>query len=162
MRMFARLICAAALLISARAHGLDRQTADVTRILRVCGMTVTNRVRDFERTPSAMLSLEQFQTVDFDAEADPPVYTKNKIREARAKAIQEGNVELLSSGALDDHGKRGSKWRDAKKPATDRSVKFQELYENLEKTLIDGSKKIADGNDDDEEIEPRTFSFNAP
>ena len=31
-------ICAAALLISARAHGFSRGTEDVTKILRVCGM----------------------------------------------------------------------------------------------------------------------------
>lgn len=31
-------ICAAALLIAARAHGFSRGTEDVTKILRVCGM----------------------------------------------------------------------------------------------------------------------------
>jgi transcription factor IIIB 90 kDa subunit len=129
-------ICAAALLIAARAHGFDKHCADVTRILRVCGMTVTSRVREFERTPAAHLSLEQFQTVDFEAEADPPIYTKNKIREARAKAIQQGNVHLLTSGVLDDQGKRGSKWRTGKqKQASERTVKFQELYLTLEQKL---------------------------
>jgi transcription factor IIIB 90 kDa subunit len=134
-------ICAAALLIAARAHGFDKQCADVTRILRVCGMTVTNRIREFERTPTAQLSLEQFQTMDFETEADPPIYTKNKIREARAKAIQEGNVELLASGALDDDGKRGSRWRAAtkEKPASERTVKFQELYQSLDQKLNDDS-----------------------
>jgi transcription factor IIIB subunit 2 len=133
-------ICAAALLIAARAHGFDKHCADVTRILRVCGMTVTNRIREFERTPSAHLSLEQFQTIDFEAEADPPIYTKNKIREARAKAIQEGNVQLLTSGVLDDDGKGGSRWRNATKKQrqpSERSVKFQELYQNLDKKLND-------------------------
>jgi transcription factor IIIB 90 kDa subunit len=129
-------ICAAALLIAARAHGFDKHCADVTRILRVCGMTVTSRVREFERTPAAQLSLEQFQTVDFEAEADPPIYTKNKIREARAKAIQLGNVELLTSGVLDDEGKRGSKWRVGKqKQTSERTVRFQELYQTLGKKL---------------------------
>ena len=138
-------ICAAALLIAARAHGFDQQCADVTRILRVCGMTVTNRMREFERTPSAHLSLDQIQTIDFEAEADPPIYTKNKMREARAKAIQEGNVQLLTSGVLDDDGKRGSQWRNQAtttttkkaKPASERSIKFQELYQNLDKSLND-------------------------
>lgn len=151
-------ICAAALLIAARAHGFDRQCTDVTRILRVCGMTVTSRVREFEKTPTAQLPLDQFATVDFSAEADPPIYTKNKMQEARAKAIQEGNVALLTSGALDGDGKRGSKWRDAKKPASVRTVQFQELYENLEKTLVDdggGGKKSVDddeiGGEEDEQ-----------
>ena len=49
--------------------------------MQVCGMTVTSRVKEFEHTPSAMLTLDQFNTVELDSEADPPVYTRNKFRE---------------------------------------------------------------------------------
>ena len=49
-------ICAAALLIAARAHGFSRHAHDVTRILRVCGLTVSSRVKEFEQTPSASLT----------------------------------------------------------------------------------------------------------
>ncbi|OEU22712.1 cyclin-like protein [Fragilariopsis cylindrus CCMP1102] len=90
-------ICAAALLIAARAHGFSRHPQDVTRILRVCGMTVTTRVREFEQTPSASLTLQQFGRVELENEADPPAFTRNRILEARARAIQENNVELLTS-----------------------------------------------------------------
>lgn len=76
-------ICAAALLIAARAHGFSKHHQDVTRILRVCGLTVTNRVREFEQTPSAALTLTQFGQVELDKESDPPIYTKNKILEVR-------------------------------------------------------------------------------
>jgi hypothetical protein len=44
-------------------------------------MTVTSRVKEFEHTPSAMLTLDQFNTVELDSEADPPVYTRNKFLE---------------------------------------------------------------------------------
>ncbi len=76
-------ICAAALLIAARAHGFSKHHQDVTRILRVCGLTVNTRVREFEQTPSANLTLDQFNTVELESEADPPVFTRNKIREVR-------------------------------------------------------------------------------
>jgi len=89
-------ICAAALLIAARAHGFSRGKEDVTKILRVCGMTVTHRVREFGLTSSANLTLEQFSTTDIEHEADPPVYSRNKLLEARARAIRENNVELLT------------------------------------------------------------------
>lgn len=46
-------------------------------------MTVTNRVKEFEHTPSANLTLDQFNTVELDSEADPPVFTRNRIREVR-------------------------------------------------------------------------------
>ena len=129
-------VCAAALLIAARAHGFTRKNQDVTKILRVCGLTVSTRVKEFEQTPSARMTLEQFSSMDVESEADPPVFTRNRFREARAKAIQENNHSLLESGALDDPraGKRGKKWREVK-PASDKDKEFDELYESLEREM---------------------------
>lgn len=131
-------ICAAALLIAARAHGFTRKNQDVTKILRVCGLTVSTRVREFEQTPSARLTLKQFSNIDVESEADPPVFTRNRFREARAKAIQENNLALLESGQLDDPraGKRGSKWREAR-PASDKSKDMSDLYESLEREMTE-------------------------
>ena len=122
-------ICAAALLIAARAHGFSRHSQDVTRILRVCGMTVANRVREFEKTPSASLTLQQFDLFELENEADPPAFTKNRIMEARARAIQDKNVDLLTSGALDDpmkSKKYTSKWRDGQ--SSEKTEAFEKLY----------------------------------
>lgn len=130
-------ICAACLLIAARAHGFSRHQTDVTKILRVCGFTVASRVKEFEFTPTANLTLEQFNTVDLETEADPPAFSRNRIREARARAIQDGNVQLLQSGALDDpmDGKKGKKWRQKRKTATKRRKDYDQVYESLEKEL---------------------------
>jgi transcription factor IIIB subunit 2 len=129
-------VCAAALLIAARAHGFTRKNQDVTKILRVCGLTVSTRVKEFEQTPSARMTLEQFSSMDVESEADPPVFTRNRFREARAKAIQENNHTLLESGALDDPraGKRGKKWRETK-PVSDKDKEFDDLYESLEREM---------------------------
>jgi transcription initiation factor TFIIIB Brf1 subunit/transcription initiation factor TFIIB len=130
-------ICAAALLIASRAHGFSRHHQDVTRILRVCGLTVNTRVREFEKTPTAALTLHQFRNVELETEADPPIYTKNKILEARAKAIQDNNFELLTSGALDDPlgGKGAASWRDPKRHSREKTVKFKALYDSIQKEL---------------------------
>ena len=74
-------ICAAALLIAARAHGFSRSKHDVTKVLRVCGMTVHLRVKEFEYTPSSSLTLEQFHEYEIEREADPPSFTRNQIKE---------------------------------------------------------------------------------
>jgi len=145
-------ICAAALLIAARAHGFSKQHQDVTRILRVCGLTVNNRVREFEQTPSANLTLTQFNQVELDKEADPPCFTMNRILEARAKAIQENNVDLLTSGLLDDPmgGKRASRWRDSERKLTSKKKEFQALYDSIEKELQEGQEQpllLENGND---------------
>lgn len=126
-------ICAAALLIASRAHGFSRSQQDVTKVLRVCGMTVLNRVKEFEYTPSSSLTLEQFHEMEIETEADPPSYTKNRLREARAKALQENNVPLLTSGALDDprDGSRKQKWREQSKQS-ERKAQMAEMYDSIE------------------------------
>ncbi len=149
-------ICAAALLIASRAHGFSRHSQDVTRILRVCGMTVNNRVKEFEQTPSASLTLQQFNRVDLENEADPPAFTKNRMMEARARAIQDKNVELLTSGALDDpmkSKKHTSKWREGL--SSEKNEAFEKLYKSLEdemnkkKNEKSDTEAIEDGDADD-------------
>jgi len=144
-------ICAAALLIAARAHGFSRQPQDVTRILRVCGMTVSTRVKEFELTPSASLTLDQFNRVELETEADPPIFTKNRIMEARAKAIQDNNVALLESGALDnpmESKKQSVKWRDGKTKKKDQE--FEKLYRTIEHDLSQVTEEETKDDNDEE------------
>ena len=136
-------ICAAALLIASRAHGFERQHHDVTKVLKVCGLTVMTRVREFEATPSSNMTLDEFHKPggEIEEEVDPPVFTSNRIREARARAVLERNVGLLTSGALDNpnlRGKWASKWRDAK-PVTERGQEYAEMYSQLEAEMTENA-----------------------
>ncbi|KAJ8598551.1 hypothetical protein CTAYLR_001373 [Chrysophaeum taylorii] len=74
-------VCAAALLIGARAHGFDRCQDDVVRALKVCGMTVTKRLADFQRTPAAQLSLSDFteRSEAMDTEENPPSFQQRQL-----------------------------------------------------------------------------------
>eukprot|EP00980_Cylindrotheca_fusiformis_P016047 scaffold4731_cov70-Cylindrotheca_fusiformis.AAC.1 len=162
-------ICAAALLIAARAHGFSKHPQDVTRILRVCGLTVTTRVQEFEQTPSASLTLDQFNKVELESEADPPVYTRNKIREARARAIQTGNIPLLTSGALDDHPvvpamgkgknskKRAAQWRQLGK-IPQKHLQFEKLYQDIQEEMIRQKEDNDEEQEDEEKKEEGTTS----
>ena len=132
-------ICAAALLIASRAHGFQRDHHDVTKVLRVCGLTVMTRVKEFEATPSANLTLDQFHTEDIEEEVDPPIFTKNRIQEARAKAVVEKNVALLTSGALDHpnlKGKWASRWRRPRS-MTERESQYAEMYEEIKTEMME-------------------------
>ena len=134
-------ICAAALLIASRAHGFERQHHDVTKVLKVCGLTVMTRVKEFEATPSANMTLDEFHKKDVEEEVDPPIFTKNRIQEARAKAVAERDVELLTSGALDNpniKGKWASKWRNAK-TMTERDQEYADMYTELENEMTEGN-----------------------
>jgi transcription factor IIIB subunit 2 len=155
-------ICAAALLIAARAHGCGGVTRDdVTRVLRVCGMTVHRRVQEFECTPSSQLALEQFHTLEFfDHEADPPVYTRNKLWEARVQAIRENNVPLLTSGALDAFGKRGDQWRKKNQNPTEKKRKLKQLYNEIEQNL--STSQMSDENESAAAGDPENSIDDAP
>ena len=133
-------ICAAALLIASRAHGFEKQHHDVTKVLKVCGLTVMTRVKEFEATPSANMTLSDFHQKDIEAEVDPPIFTKNRIREARAKAVAERNVDLLTSGALDNPNQKGkwqSKWREVKLGEKDKE--YAEMYSELENEMTENA-----------------------
>lgn len=134
-------ICAAALLIASRAHGFERESCDVTKILKICGFTVLTRVREFENTPSANLTLDEFHKENIEEEADPPAFTGNRLREARAKAVAERDVDLLMSGALDNpnqKGKRATRWRKPK-VMNERDKQYAEMYSELENEMVEGA-----------------------
>ena len=153
-------ICAAALLIASRAHGFEREHHDVTKVLKVCGLTVMTRVREFEQTPSANMTLDEFRTNDIQAEVDPPVFTKNRIREARARAVADRNVDLLSSGALDNpnhHAKHAARWRKPK-GVSEQDKQFAEMYSELETEMTEEAMEAqmaeAAARGDSEPIQP--------
>eukprot|EP00548_Thalassiothrix_antarctica_P004608 CAMPEP_0194140408 /NCGR_PEP_ID=MMETSP0152-20130528/9959_1 /TAXON_ID=1049557 /ORGANISM="Thalassiothrix antarctica, Strain L6-D1" /LENGTH=341 /DNA_ID=CAMNT_0038838639 /DNA_START=677 /DNA_END=1699 /DNA_ORIENTATION=+ len=107
-------------------------------------MTVNARLREFEQTPSSKLTLEEFNTTEIEEEADPPAFTKNRIREARARAIQQKNYGMLTSGALDNplEGKNATLWRTNSRKQqlqADHDVLYKELEKEL--THDDGNEK---------------------
>lgn len=93
------------------------------------------------------MTLQQFIDIDLEAEADPPRYTTNRIKEARAQAIQDGNVALLTSGKLDDPrevGKRAKAWR-TQLSLTQRQKELNNLYDQLANDMgeDDGEENVS-------------------
>jgi len=85
------------------------------------------------------LTLDEFHNNDIEGEVDPPRFTQNRIREARAKAIVDNNVELLTSGALDNprlKGKNASRWRRPR-TKTEHEKQYAEMYQEVETELKD-------------------------
>ena len=60
-------------------------------------MTVNNRLKEFESTPSSKLTLDQILNHQLGGQADPPNFTSNRIKEARALAVQKNNTILRRS-----------------------------------------------------------------
>jgi transcription factor IIIB 90 kDa subunit len=69
-------VCAVAILIASRCHGFHKTQVEITKLFRISSKTLLDRIDDFRATPSAQLTVEQFHLHDFDAEYDPPAYTR--------------------------------------------------------------------------------------
>ncbi|KAK3780664.1 hypothetical protein RRG08_028112 [Elysia crispata] len=82
-------LCGAALLLSARMHNFNRTIDHIIKVVKVCEGTIRTRLLEFESTPSAQLTIEEFDNVDLEEEQDPPCFTEGK-RKAKLAQVKEG------------------------------------------------------------------------
>uniref|UniRef100_A0A1A9WNQ1 Cyclin-like domain-containing protein n=1 Tax=Glossina brevipalpis TaxID=37001 RepID=A0A1A9WNQ1_9MUSC len=89
-------LCGAALLIAARMHEFSRTIVDVVKIVKIHESTLRKRLTEFADTPSSSLTLDEFMSVDLEAEQDPPAFkaARKKDRE-RIKEIGENELSEL-------------------------------------------------------------------
>jgi len=78
-------ICGAALLIAARLHGFKRTQKEIIQVVRIYEATLRRRLYEFETTPSANLTPQEFETMDLEEECDPPAFTKSKEGKVKKK-----------------------------------------------------------------------------
>lgn len=86
-------LCGAALLLAARMHDFGRTPHDIIRIVKIHESTLRKRLLEFGETPSSVLTIDEFMTVDLEAEQDPPAF----------KAARKKDKELIQRVAEDDH-----------------------------------------------------------
>uniref|UniRef100_A0A1I8NS50 B-related factor 1 n=1 Tax=Stomoxys calcitrans TaxID=35570 RepID=A0A1I8NS50_STOCA len=89
-------LCGAALLIAARMHEYSRTISDIVRIVKIHESTLRKRLTEFADTPSSALTLDEFMSVDLEAEQDPPAFkaARKKDRD-RIKDIGESELTAL-------------------------------------------------------------------
>lgn len=74
-------LCGAALLIAARMHEFNRTINDILEIVRIHESTLKKRLFEFGQTPSSGLTLDEFMTIDLEAEQDPPAFLAARQRD---------------------------------------------------------------------------------
>lgn len=103
-------ICAACLLIAARMHNFKRTQREIVQVVNICDATLRKRLEEFKSTPSAAMSVNDFQNIWLDEQADPPSFQHGKKRkEAEAASttlpfesgVVEGDVEQDMEQALE-------------------------------------------------------------
>ena len=151
-------ICAAALLIAARAHGYPISQGEIAKIFRISCDTIRRRLDDFRAIPSAQLTVFQFHTQDCAVEFDPPAYIKNLLTDTNAAITQaaansmnidnfDDNMTVLSSSS---HSLQFNLTEGLEDDLLFKSVKVND-NERINSTPQQGSEETAavSGNDDD-------------
>eukprot|EP01054_Gregarina_sp_Poly1_P003361 Gregarina_sp_Poly_1__3360@NODE_196_length_11576_cov_92_095925_g175_i0_p2_GENE_NODE_196_length_11576_cov_92_095925_g175_i0NODE_196_length_11576_cov_92_095925_g175_i0_p2_ORF_typecomplete_len590_score106_98TFIIB/PF00382_19/2_8e15TFIIB/PF00382_19/6_3e14BRF1/PF07741_13/1_6e03BRF1/PF07741_13/2_8e10TF_Zn_Ribbon/PF08271_12/8_5e07Prim_Zn_Ribbon/PF08273_12/0_0055Lar_restr_allev/PF14354_6/0_034Zn_Tnp_IS1595/PF12760_7/0_23AntiTRAP/PF15777_5/1_1Nudix_N_2/PF14803_6/4_3_NODE_196_length_11576_cov_92_095925_g175 len=89
-------LCAAALLIAARFHGVKINSEDIDSLFRVSYSTVDKRLAEFQRTAAAALPAKDFESTDLltlPALTEPPCVMERKRRLAIAADSETGRVK---------------------------------------------------------------------
>lgn len=88
-------LCGAALLLAARMHEFNRTPIDIVRIVKIHESTLRKRLLEFGETPSSALTLDEFMTVDLEAEQDPPAFKLARKRDKeRLQKLNEIDPEF--------------------------------------------------------------------
>lgn len=67
-------ICGAALILAARMNNFRRTVREVVLVVKVCEVTVNNRLEEFQHTGSSDLTVQQLRQGDHTAPCDPPAF----------------------------------------------------------------------------------------
>ncbi|XP_065063967.1 transcription factor IIIB 90 kDa subunit-like [Rhopilema esculentum] len=92
-------LCGAALIVAARLHGFNRTIKDVVKVVRLSHSTILQRLADFGRTASSKLTVDEFNKIDLEEEADPPSFTRARQRAKQAQ-IYDDNIKYASPDLL--------------------------------------------------------------
>jgi transcription factor IIIB 90 kDa subunit len=61
-------LCGAALLLAARMHDFSRKPNDIVRVVKIHESTLRKRLLEFGETPSSALTIDEFMSIDLEAE----------------------------------------------------------------------------------------------
>ncbi|KAJ2883207.1 transcription factor TFIIIB subunit brf1, partial [Coemansia asiatica] len=96
-------ICGACLLIAARMHNFRRTQKEIIRVVKIADGTLRRRLEEFRNTPSGSLTVADFRGLWLEQSADPPAFTRNRIKARMAFLEQQkkaGNVHSRITNAL--------------------------------------------------------------
>lgn len=101
-------------------HDFNRTPVDIIRIVKIHETTLRKRLLEFGDTPSSVLTIEEFMTVDLEAEQDPPAF----------KAARKKDKEMIQRIAENEQ---------------EFSELQREIEANLERDMSKGRKRLLEG-----------------
>lgn len=92
-------ICAVAMLIGCRAHGFNVGQGVISKIFRISSETLKRRLDDFKATPSAQMTIAQFNVNDLEVEFDPPSFIRAVETASDKKEKGDESNSVYDSGS---------------------------------------------------------------
>ncbi|KAA6358696.1 MAG: putative transcription factor IIIB 90 kDa subunit, partial [Streblomastix strix] len=97
-------VCGAALLIAARIHNFERSQKQIVEVVRICNHTLRNRLLEFEETPTAHMSLDEFNRATDELEKQEEL-DENEEVDNNNNNDNDNNEENNSNGV--NNAKKG-------------------------------------------------------
>ncbi|KAG8035391.1 hypothetical protein G9C98_006837 [Cotesia typhae] len=99
-------ICGAALLIAARMHDFSRTVGDIIKVVKIHESTLRKRLLEFGDTSASALTLDDFESIDFAEEEDPPVFKAPRKAE---ESLREADFMEIGGEYLTEQQQRSKK-----------------------------------------------------
>ncbi|CAF0865596.1 unnamed protein product [Didymodactylos carnosus] len=127
-------LCGSALLFAARMHNFNRTIQEIVDVVKISKATIMRRLQEFENTPTAQLSIDEFQTIELEEEQDPPAFVKSKKTTKLTQQDEMINIEMIEKEIIETQKEIDEQLEKLRKPRgwLAKFSKFQEL----EKTVL--------------------------
>ncbi|KAH8738759.1 cyclin domain protein [Cryptosporidium ryanae] len=101
-------LCGAALLISARYHGIPVSSTEISQIVRISSPTLLKRLAEFKHTSTAQLTADEFESVDLlslPIMRGPPCFEKHRLKNENKVQAISGEEILAIEGEKNEENK---------------------------------------------------------
>lgn len=97
-------LCAAALFVAARMHGFQRTVRELVLVVKICQGTIRTRLKEFVQTPSAQLTVKDFQTIWLEDGENPPAFQQSSHRESAEVAQKVKDIHQDDINQIENNG----------------------------------------------------------
>lgn len=135
-------LCGAALLLASRMHDFNRTPNDMVKIVKIHESTLRKRLIEFGETPSSALTLDEFMTVDLEAEQDPPAFKaarkkdKERILRLGDADTQLSTLQIEIEAALDKNPKKRARTVERQIELADVEIESTEASKFIEDEML--------------------------
>ncbi|KAH8582205.1 cyclin domain [Cryptosporidium sp. chipmunk genotype I] len=150
-------LCGAALLISARYHGIPVSSSEIAQIVRISSPTLLKRLAEFKHTSTAQLTADEFENTDLlslPIVRGPPCFEKNRLKDEANKALAISNSEdKLAIEGINSNKSLESNYNKENEPLTN--------HEDKKKDNREDAQEEEQGEEEEEEEESEPIDIEA-